>query len=123
MYICGIACKCGISVNTIRSVVRHSRLKSEYKCNTDSIINVLTLAILSRVKGFVLYGWKHCSDPELLIFFRRKAKLSVDQNCLLWVSREVVPNKLQSPVLQMLHDQHPGITRSYWLVDTSSGRV
>ncbi|XP_054282540.1 uncharacterized protein K02A2.6-like [Macrosteles quadrilineatus] len=67
--------------------------------------------ILSKVRDFVMYGWTSSVEPELAIFLRKKDELSVEQGCLLWGSRVVIPKKLYSSVLQMLHDQHPGVTR------------
>ncbi|XP_054259367.1 uncharacterized protein K02A2.6-like [Macrosteles quadrilineatus] len=67
--------------------------------------------ILSKVRDFVMYGWTSSDEPELAIFLRKKDELSVEQGCLLWGSRVVIPKKLYSSVLQMLHDQHLGVTR------------
>ncbi|XP_054259272.1 uncharacterized protein K02A2.6-like [Macrosteles quadrilineatus] len=67
--------------------------------------------LLSKVQDFVLYGWREIVDPMLIPFQRRKDELSVDKNCILWGSRVVIPKKLQGKVIQILHEQHPGITR------------
>ncbi|XP_054289364.1 uncharacterized protein K02A2.6-like [Macrosteles quadrilineatus] len=57
--------------------------------------------LLSKVRDFVLYGWREIVDPMLIPFQRRRDELSVDKNC----------KKLQGKVIQILHEQHPGITR------------
>jgi hypothetical protein len=67
--------------------------------------------VLAKVKDFVMHGWKEVKDTDIAIFWRRKDELSVDQGCLVWGSRVVIPSKLRPAVLRMLHDQHPGITR------------
>lgn len=67
--------------------------------------------VLAKVKGYVLHGWKEVTDPELAVYIRKKDELSVDQNCLLWGARVIMPQKLRASVLQMLHEKHPGITR------------
>ncbi|XP_054275129.1 uncharacterized protein K02A2.6-like [Macrosteles quadrilineatus] len=67
--------------------------------------------LLSKVRDFVLYGWREIVDPMLIPFQRRRDELSVDKNCILWGSRVVIPKKLQGKVIQILHEQHPGITR------------
>ncbi|XP_054265657.1 uncharacterized protein K02A2.6-like [Macrosteles quadrilineatus] len=67
--------------------------------------------LLSRVRDFVLHGWREVQNPMLLPFQRRRLELSVDKNCILWGSRVVIPEMLRENVIQMLHEQHPGITR------------
>lgn len=37
--------------------------------------------------------------------------MPIDQKCLLWGSRVVIPSKLQPVVLNLLHEQHPGVSR------------
>ena len=41
----------------------------------------------------------------------RKHELSVQDGCVLWGSRIIVPQASHSKVLEELHDGHPGITR------------
>ena len=42
---------------------------------------------------------------------QRKAKLSVENDRLLWGMRVVIPKSLQDVLLRSLHDNHPGVTR------------
>ena len=44
-------------------------------------------------------------------FNRRKSELSVQDGCILWGNRVVVPEQGRSKVLQQLHEGHPGVTR------------
>ena len=51
--------------------------------------------MLLEVKKFVLQGWPLHSDTmseDLLPFIRWKLELSVQDGCLLWGSRVVVPS-------------------------------
>ena len=68
--------------------------------------------VLSVVMGNVLHGWamKAVAD-NIKPFFRIKDELAVDSNCILWVNRVVVPEKLRETILLELHDVHPGVTR------------
>ena len=69
-------------------------------------------SIISKVINFVQSYWpQNVTDPELLPYFNRRKELSIDQNCLLWGARVVVPTKLQKLVLQELHDCHPGVVK------------
>ena len=55
-------------------------------------------------------GWPTTNpDAELLPYFRRRSELSLQDGCLLWGSRVVIPTALRDKVLRLLHDGHPGI--------------
>ena len=68
---------------------------------------------LSRVKEFVMNGWTatHTLSPEFQPFVKRQLELSIQNDCLLWGSRVVVPPKLRGRALQELHSLHPGSSR------------
>ena len=68
---------------------------------------------LSRVKEFVMNGWTatHTLPPEFQPFVTRELELSIQNDCLLWGSRVIVPPKLRDRVLQELHKSHPGSSR------------
>ena len=67
--------------------------------------------VLSRVRWKVLSGWVTSDEPELQPYQPRAAELSVQDGCLLWGSRVVVPEKGREAVISLLHEGHPGITR------------
>ena len=56
-------------------------------------------------------GWKECTDPALKPFIQRRDGLSLDDGCILWGSRVVVPQQGRETVLEELHEGHPGIAR------------
>jgi len=58
-------------------------------------------------------GWPvhFCTIPELKPFFLRKDELSVEQGCLMWGLRTVIPPTLQEQILSELHKAHPGVAR------------
>ena len=61
--------------------------------------------VLSRVRQFVQCGWPNqCREEELKPFCSRQTELSVQEGCLLWGNRVVVPPSPQSVVL-MQHIQ------------------
>ena len=43
--------------------------------------------------------------------FRRRHKLSILDDCLLWGSRIIIPPAGQSCLLDKLHETHPGASR------------
>ena len=69
--------------------------------------------MLAKVKGWILTGWPENSpdDEKLRAYVNRKHELSVEDGCLLWGSRVVVPEKGRKRVVAMLHQAHPGISR------------
>ncbi|XP_064478090.1 uncharacterized protein K02A2.6-like [Ornithodoros turicata] len=44
-------------------------------------------------------------------FFVRRDQLSVEQDCLTWGYRVIIPRSLQPAVLSLLHEAHPSMTR------------
>lgn len=65
--------------------------------------------VLSRVKFWILHGWPEKCPDIFKPFSSRRNELSTHMNCVLWGSRVVIPNKLRSHVLSLLHANHQGI--------------
>ena len=59
----------------------------------------------------ILQGWQVSSDEVLRPFQIRKDELSVEDGCILWGSRVVVPPPGRVKVINELHSAHPGISR------------
>lgn len=69
--------------------------------------------ILSKVLDITRIGWpSHCSDVSILPYFKLRHELSIEQNCLLYGNRVVIPLVLRAQVLKLLHEGHPGIVRT-----------
>ena len=67
--------------------------------------------LLSCVLQFIQSGWPDsCEDVELRPFWVRKMELSVQENCVMWGNRVVIPLPGHVSVLQELHDGHPGVS-------------
>ena len=68
--------------------------------------------LLSRVRQFVQSGWPSSVNDELLKpYFSRHTELSVQDGCVLWGNRVIIPKAGRVEVLQELHEAHPGTTR------------
>ncbi|XP_057298423.1 uncharacterized protein K02A2.6-like [Hydractinia symbiolongicarpus] len=67
--------------------------------------------VLSKVLDLISNGWKVNREIELQPYFSRKDQLSIDNQCLLWGSRVIIPSSLRPQLLGQLHQSHPGITR------------
>jgi hypothetical protein len=71
--------------------------------------------VLSKVFEYTLSGWPRflpdqASNP-MTPYFVRKHELSIEDDCILWGRRVIIPDDLQDRVLAELHECHPGITR------------
>ena len=68
--------------------------------------------LLSRVRQFVQSGWPRSVNDQLIKpYFSRQTELSVQDGCILWGNRVIIPKAGQFEVLQELHEAHPGATR------------
>ena len=69
--------------------------------------------VLARVKTWVIQGWPMEQDwtQEYQPYHQRRNELTVEEGCLLWGVRTVIPPKFQSSLLEELHTCHPGIVR------------
>ncbi len=68
--------------------------------------------VLSRVRSLVVQGWPdRVEEEDLQPYHRRKDELSVQDGCLLWGSRVIVPPQGQPKVMEELHEGHPGIAQ------------
>ena len=68
--------------------------------------------VLRRVRDYVQEGWPNqVDDEDLKPYHRRYLQLSVENGCVLWGVRVVVPPSLRERILTLLHETHPGVTR------------
>ena len=69
--------------------------------------------VLSKVVKFCEAGWptKNSGDPELTPYVRRRDELSLQNGCVLWGSRVIIPLKLRPRLLAELHAGHFGSSR------------
>nr|XP_023660672.1 uncharacterized protein K02A2.6-like [Paramormyrops kingsleyae] len=67
--------------------------------------------VLSRVRQFVQHGWPQHVDPAFQPYTVRNTELSVQDGCVLWGSRVIVPQPGHKALLQQLHYGHTGISR------------
>ncbi|XP_056612166.1 uncharacterized protein K02A2.6-like [Triplophysa dalaica] len=69
-------------------------------------------SVLTQVKEHVMRGWpKHCPDDMFKPYFSKRFELSVEQGCLLWGYRVLIPKTLQGRLLAELHDNHWGMVK------------
>ena len=80
--------------------------------------------VLSTVRRFVKQGWPKSVKPEFRPYHARKLELSIQDDCLLWGSRIIVPKLGREQLLSLLHDGHPGISKMKgWHVAMSGDHI
>ena len=68
--------------------------------------------IWARVLLLTQHGWpEHCDDLVLTPYFRRRRELSLEGGCVMWGTRVLVPRAMRGAVLQLLHAEHPGMSK------------
>ena len=67
--------------------------------------------MLSKVRVLLRNGWKHTSEEALKPYQQRHSELSLQDNCVLWGARVVIPPPGRERILAQLHEGHPGISR------------
>ena len=66
---------------------------------------------LSKVLMYTKTGWPLKVPPVLLPYWNRREELSVENDCVLWGIRVIIPRKFRTTVLQEIHHTHMGIVR------------
>ncbi len=68
--------------------------------------------VLSKVRHFTLVGWpEEQLDTQFKPNSCRSQELSVENGCVLWGSRVIVPPQGRDSVLKELHEAHPGASK------------
>ena len=68
--------------------------------------------VLSQVLCYTLEGWpKTANSGELQPYYSKRTELSVEDGCVMWGTRVIVPPQGRSKVLTELHEAHPDESR------------
>ena len=59
--------------------------------------------LLSRVRNMLLHGWRAIDDQTMKPFQQHRDELSVQDECILWGSRVVIPPPGRLKVIDELH--------------------
>lgn len=71
------------------------------------------------MRRLVQEGWETSNDEQLRPYQNRKEELSVQDSCVMWGSRVIIPQVGHEKVLDILHDGHPGTSRMKQLARSS----
>ena len=67
--------------------------------------------VLRKISTYVANGWPTEVSDDLKPYKARQNKIGMEDKCLMWGVRVIIPQSLQPKLLETLHDNHPGITR------------
>ena len=69
--------------------------------------------LMSTVYKYTGNGWpaKTVNNVDLVHYSRRKDELSLQDGCLLWGTRVIIPPKLRQGIIKELHADHAGSSR------------
>ncbi len=66
---------------------------------------------LVKIFDYCLNGWPNSTSELLKPYKNRQLELSIENGCILWGTRVIIPQSLQNNVLSILHDTHIGMSR------------
>ena len=67
--------------------------------------------ILSQLHQFLLEGWPAECKEEHVPYQRRKEELTLQNGCILWGNRVIIPPAGRESIMELLHNGHPGVSR------------
>ena len=70
---------------------------------------------LLKVISYINHGWPNKIEEQFKPYFIRRSELSVDNSCVLWGGRVIIPMQLRTKVLEELHDNHSGIVKMKYI--------
>ena len=74
---------------------------------TDDELNCLE----HEVKLYVLKGWPKKVPQSLNVYHSKIEELKVEDGCLLWGGRVIIPQSVQEVMKAELHREHSGISK------------
>ena len=111
-----------------RKPLAQTNLNAQKDDTTNNVLNIETIPfnvpyeemvretrkdrILSVAYDCFLKGRELPQSAEFLPYQRVKDHLNIDKECILKADRVIVPVKLKDKVMQMLHSEHMGISKT-----------
>ena len=63
------------------------------------------------VKSSVKKGWPKDVDDQYIVYKRKMNELAIENGCLMWGHKMIIPKSLQAELLKELYSSHIGIVR------------
>ena len=98
----------------------------QYECQPEAMIHVLDQLeklpvtaqqiavwttsdpVLSQVRTWVREGWPNKVSEALQPYKRKSTELSIEDDCVVWGTRVIIPPAGRAKILAELHEAHPG---------------
>ncbi|XP_014204270.1 uncharacterized protein K02A2.6-like [Copidosoma floridanum] len=98
---------------SVRPVAYVSRTLSKAERNYAQLDReaLALVAVLSNVRKYVKWGWPNQVSSELTKFKNKELELSIENDCLLWGHRLIIPEILRPVILWELHSGHMGVVK------------
>ena len=64
--------------------------------------------VLSVVYSYIVKGWPEKVNDDLKVFEPKKHELTLEEGCVMWGHKLVIPPSLRRDLLNELHDAHTG---------------
>ena len=74
--------------------------------------------LLHKVTEYVQGHWPDTTEDAINPFKSRQLELSIQDGCILWGNRVVIPPQGRTQLLQELHECHPGVSHIKGLART-----
>ena len=65
--------------------------------------------VLKKVWQYTREGWPDSFAEDLKPYSSRRQEITIEDDCLLWGIRVIVPSTLREALLRELHADHPGM--------------
>ncbi|XP_014206406.1 uncharacterized protein K02A2.6-like [Copidosoma floridanum] len=75
------------------------------------VLETANCGVLTQVRKHVKYGWPEVIEKDLKPYKRRASELALENGCILWGHRLIVPKSLQPIFLKELHSGHMGVVK------------
>ena len=92
-------------------LIQESSISPKWKPYLLTSTNYELQLDLSRVYRYTKGNWPQQISQCLRPFYDRRHELTVEEGCILWGYRVIVPKVLREKLLQELHKDHPGVIR------------
>ena len=67
--------------------------------------------VLKKVREFVKNGWQDEIQDAYKPFYSKRDELAIENECLTWGHRVIIPSELRPKMLEELHDAHMGVVK------------
>ncbi|XP_062712910.1 uncharacterized protein K02A2.6 [Aedes albopictus] len=92
--------------------IKHINFSNECPIDFNDIAkHTKTDSFLQQIMTFIRKGWPSKIDKHFANIFANQCDLEINEDCLIYQDRVIIPQQLQSEMLRLLHASHAGIVK------------